>query len=35
MSNSVRLDHDFGEFHLAVSFSILKPGITALFGPSG
>jgi molybdate transport system ATP-binding protein len=35
MSLSVRIQHDFGGFHLAAYFAVDKPGITALFGPSG
>ena len=35
MSLSVRIRHDFGGFELAADFTIDRPGITALFGPSG
>ena len=35
MSLSVRIAHDFETFALDVRFAIEKPGITALFGPSG
>jgi len=35
MSIEVSLAHDFGAFALAARFSILQPGVTALFGPSG
>jgi molybdate transport system ATP-binding protein len=35
MSLSVRIAHDFENFALDVRFAIEKPGITALFGPSG
>ncbi len=35
MSISVALRHDFGNFKLDAEFAIEKPGITALFGPSG
>jgi len=31
----VSLAHDFGAFALDVRFTILRPGVTALFGPSG
>lgn len=35
MSLSVRIAHEFENFALDVRFAIEKPGITALFGPSG
>jgi molybdate transport system ATP-binding protein len=35
MSVEVSLAHEFGAFSLDVRFSIKRPGVTALFGPSG
>ena len=35
MSIEVSLAHDFGAFALDVRFGISRPGVTALFGPSG
>lgn len=35
MSVSVSIEHDFGGFMLDAQFQIERPGITALFGPSG
>lgn len=35
MSIDVSLAHDFGTFALDVRFAIRRPGVTALFGPSG
>jgi molybdate transport system ATP-binding protein len=35
MSISVHIRHDFGGFVLSADFAVAKPGITALFGPSG
>ena len=35
MSIDVSLNHDFGGFVLDVRFTIARPGVTALFGPSG
>lgn len=35
MSIEARLRHNFGAFTLDVSFCVERPGITALFGPSG
>ena len=35
MSISVQVRHDFSGFKLDAKFAIKKPGITALFGPSG
>lgn len=35
MSIEVSLAHNFGAFALDARFSILQPGVTALFGPSG
>lgn len=35
MTLDVRLRHDFGNYELDVGFFIERPGITALFGPSG
>jgi len=35
MSLSVRIAQDFENFALDVAFAVEKPGITALFGPSG
>jgi molybdate transport system ATP-binding protein len=35
MSIEVSLKHDFGGFSLDVRFAIQRPGVTALFGPSG
>jgi len=35
MSIDVALAHEFGDFALDVRFSVERPGVTALFGPSG
>jgi molybdate transport system ATP-binding protein len=35
VSIDISLKHDFGAFALDVRFAILRPGVTALFGPSG
>ena len=35
MSVEVSLRHSFGAFALDVAFQIERPGVTALFGPSG
>ena len=35
MSIEVSLKHDFGGFALDASFALSRPGVTALFGPSG
>ncbi len=35
MSVECAIRHGFGDFNLDVAFAVEKPGITALFGPSG